>query len=106
MQLNDMLINELSSKILKITFSHSDIDIDSHFSNTQYLENAGILTFGDMATRIFEKTLRKREYEPVLLNLCFEDDKSIGLDMPRTWYIKKGKHALAIDHYYNYLNCF
>jgi len=99
-----MQIIELGNKILKVIFSYHDINVDLHFSNTQYLESAGILTFGDMNSRIFESVLKRQDHHSSILNLCFDDDKSIGLDMPRTWYLNKGKHALAIAHYYNYLN--
>lgn len=99
-----MQIIKLDKRIVKVILTHHDLDVDRHFDNTLYLERAGILTFGDMNSRIFRSTLSKRGMEPTLLDLCFEDDKSIGLDMPRTWYLNKGKHALSIAHYYNYLN--
>ncbi len=54
--------------------------------------------------RILENFFSNNGYSPELLDLCFDDDKSIGLEMPKTWYLNKGKHALSIAMYYNYLN--
>jgi len=62
------------------------------------------LTFGDTNYRVFEKFFVEKGYNPEPLDLCLDDDKSIGLEMPKTWYLNKGKHALSIATYYNYLN--
>ncbi len=62
------------------------------------------MTFGDTNYRVFEKFFVEKGYNPEPLDLCLDDDKSIGLEMPKTWYLNKGKHALSIATYYNYLN--
>lgn len=99
-----MKIETISKNIIKIIVDKNDYDLDNYNDNLIYLEEKKILTFGDTNFRVFEKFFKKNNYSPEPLNLCLFDDKSIGLEMPKTWYLNKGKHALSIAAYYNYLN--
>lgn len=100
-----MNINKISNKIFKVSVdSKEDFNLDNYFDDLIFLEKKKILTFGDMNFRVFEKYFNKLGYNPEKVDLCFDDDKSIGLELPNTWYLNKGKHALSIAMYYNYLN--
>lgn len=99
-----MKIEKIENKIIKVIIEEKDYNLDEYYDNLIYLEREDILTFGDTNFRIFEKFFQENGYKPELLNLCIDDDKSIGLEMPATWYLNKGKHALSIAMYYNYLN--
>ena len=99
-----MKIIKVSEKIIKIIVDQSDYRLDEYYENLVFLEKKNILTFGDTNFRVFDKFFIKNRYKPELLDLCLDDDKSIGLERPKTWYLNKGKHALSIAMYYNYLN--
>jgi len=99
-----MQIFNIDPHCIKITIEKSDYNLDEYYDNLLYLEKKKILTFGDTNFRILETFFKNNNYVPVPLDLCFDDDKSIGLEMPNTWYLNKGKHALSIAMYYNYLN--
>ncbi|MFA5841717.1 MAG: hypothetical protein WC835_01995 [Candidatus Paceibacterota bacterium] len=99
-----MKIQRTDEKIIRVTVSNEDFNLDEYSDDLIYLEKRNILTFGDTNFRVLEKFFLKHGYSPESLNLCFDDDKSIGLEMPKTWYLNKGKHALSIAAYYNYLN--
>jgi hypothetical protein len=99
-----MKIQKIDKKIIKIVVDESDYDLDDYNNNLIYLESKKILTFGDTNFKVFEKFFKENGYTPESLDLCYFDDKSIGLEMPKTWYLNKGKHALSIATYYNYLN--
>lgn len=99
-----MKIQKIADKIVRVTVEKEDYNLDEYYDNLIFLEKRKILTFGDTNFRVLEKFLLNNGYNPELLNLCIDDDKSIGLEMPKTWYLNKGKHALSIATYYNYLN--
>lgn len=99
-----MKIEKINSKAIKVIADQDDYRIDEYYDNLVFLESKNILTFGDTNYRVFEKFFIEKGYNPEALDLCFDDDKSIGLEMPNVWYLNKGKHALSIAAYYNYLN--
>lgn len=99
-----MKVEVVDKNIVKVVIEKNDYDLDKYFDDLIFLEKKKILTFGDAHFRILEKFFKTNGYPIELLDLCFEDDKSIGLQMPNTWYLNKGKHALPISMYYNYLN--
>lgn len=99
-----MKIEKIDKKIIKIIAEQDDYNLDEYYDNLLFLESQNILTFGDTNYRVFEKFFVEKGYNPEPLDLCLDDDKSIGLEMPKTWYLNKGKHALSIATYYNYLN--
>ena len=99
-----MRIEKVKEKIIKVTVDQNDYNLDEYYNNLIFLESKNILAFGDTNYRIFEKFFTQRGYDPKPLDLCLDDDRSIGLEMPKTWYLNKGKHALSISTYYNYLN--
>jgi len=100
-----MKIIQIDDKVIKVKVSQKeDFNLDNYFEDLIYLEKENILTYGDMNFRVFEKYFLEHGFEPQQLDLCYTDDKSIGLELPNTWYLNKGKHALSIAMYYNYLN--
>ncbi len=99
-----MKIREIDDKTIKVVVSDEDFDLDGYYDNLIYLEERNVLTFGDTNFRVLERFFLEKGYEPQSLDLCLDDDRSIGLEMPETWYLNKGKHALPIATYYNYLN--
>ncbi len=99
-----MRIERLAEKLVRVVVNEKDYNLDEYFDNLFFLESKNILTFGDSNFRIFEKYFLDNGYNPEMLDLCLDDDKSIGLEIPSTWYLNKGKHALSIAMYYNYLN--
>jgi len=99
-----MKIKKINEKIIKIIVNQDDYNLDDYYDNLIFLESKNILTFGDTNYRVFEKYFIEKGYNPEPLDLCLDDDKSIGLEMPKVWYLNKGKHALSIATYYNYLN--
>ena len=99
-----MKIEKIDSRVIKVIADQNDYNIDEYYANLIFLESKNILTFGDTNYRVFEKFFIEKGYDPKALDLCLDDDKSIGLEMPKVWYLNKGKHALSIAAYYNYLN--
>lgn len=99
-----MKIKEVDRKIIKVTAEQGDYNLDEYYDNLLFLESRNILTFGDTNYRVFEKFFINEGHSPEPFDLCLDDDKSIGLEMPKVWYLNKGKHALSIAAYYNYLN--
>lgn len=99
-----MRVEKIDKNIVRIVVDESDYNLNEYYDNLIFLESKNILTFGDTNYRVFEKFFAENGYSPESLDLCFDDDKSIGLEMPKTWYLNKGKHALSIATYYNYLN--
>jgi len=99
-----MKIQKINKKIIRVVVSQDDYNLDEYYENLVFLESKNILTFGDTNYRVFEKFFTEKGYDPKSLDLCLDDDKSIGLEMPKVWYLNKGKHALSIATYYNYLN--
>lgn len=100
----NMKIKKIEKNIIKIIVESKDLNIDEYYSNLIFLESKNILTSGDTNFRTFGKFFVKKGYNPEQIDLCFDDDVSIGLEMPKTSYLNKGKHALSIACYYNYLN--
>lgn len=99
-----MKIEKVDSRTIKIITNQDDFDLDEYYDDLIYLEHQNILTFGDTNFRVLEKFFLENNYNPEPLDLCLDDDRSIGLEMPKTWYLNKGKHAVSIAAYYNYLN--
>ena len=99
-----MKIEKISEKLIKVIVDQDDYNLNDYYDNLIFLESKNILTFGDTNYRVFEKYFSEQGYKPEPLDLCLYDDKSIGLEMPKVWYLNKGKHALSIATYYNYLN--
>src|SRR3989344_7066175 len=99
-----MKVQNIDDKIVRVIIEKGDYNLDEYYENLVFLENENILTFGDTNFRVLEKFFHDMGYSPELLDLCIDDDRSIGLEMPKTWYLNKGKHALSIATYYNYLN--
>lgn len=99
-----MKIEKADKRIIKVIVCQDDYNLDEYYDNLLFLESKNILTFGDTNYRVFEKFFVEKGYNPEPLDLCLDDDKSIGLEMPKVWYLNKGKHALSIATYYNYLN--
>jgi len=99
-----MRTKSIDKNIAKVVVEKDDYNLDDYCDNLIFLEAKNILTFGDTNYRIFERFFTENGYNPESLDLCLDDDKSIGLEVPQTWYLNKGKHALSIAAYYNYLN--
>ena len=99
-----MKIEKNNKKVLIITVDQSDYNLNEYYDNLIFLETKNILTYGDTNYRIFEKYFEQNGYNHEPLDLCLDDDRSIGLEMSKVWYLNKGKHALSIATYYNYLN--
>lgn len=99
-----MKIEKLGEKLARVVVSKDDYNLDEYYDNLIFLESKNILTFGDTNFKILERYFSAHGYDPEPLDLCFDDDQSIGLEMPHTWYLNRGKHALSIAMYYNYLS--
>ncbi|RMF05698.1 hypothetical protein D6764_04045, partial [Candidatus Woesearchaeota archaeon] len=56
----------------------------------EYLDRIGVLTYGDINFESFYDSLLERGAKIARNSLCFEDDLSLGLQMPETWYLNKG----------------
>ena len=90
------LVN-LENGIYSISLNRT-VDVDKIQRNLLDLADNGLVTFGHINTEIlpFENVERN--------DLCLFDDKTLGLEMPNTWYLNKGTNALSISMYYNFLN--
>ena len=99
-----MKIEQIEGKIVRVVVGQDDYNLERYYDDLIFLESYGILTFGDTNFRVLKNFFVDNGYNPESLDLCLEDDESIGLEMPKTWYLNKGKHALSIAMYYNYLN--
>lgn len=80
------------------------VDADRIHDDLSFLHRAGMLTFGDQTTRILFDEFQRLGYSVTLTDLCLEDDVSIGLQMPETWYLNCGLYAPSISMYFNFLN--
>lgn len=80
------------------------MDADRIHSDLSFMEQEGMLTFGDQTTRILSDEFHKEGYTVELTDLCYEDDLSIGLQMPDTWYLNRGLYGVSISMYFNFLN--
>jgi hypothetical protein len=98
-----MQVVKLEDRIFEVTASRM-VDADRIHEDLSFMEQAGMLTFGDQTTRILADEFRKREYDVELTDLCYEDDLSLGLQMPETWYLNRGLYAISISMYFNFLN--
>jgi hypothetical protein len=98
-----MYVAKIEDGIFEITASRT-VDADRIHADLSFMERQGMLTFGDQTTRILESQLKRAGHRPQLTDLCFEDDLSIGLQMPKTWYLNRGLYALSISMYFNFLN--
>lgn len=98
-----MYVAKIEDCMFEITASRT-VDADKIHADLSFMERQDMLTFGDQTTRILESQLTRAGYRPQLTNLCFEDDLSIGLQMPETWYLNRGLYALSISMYFNFLN--
>lgn len=99
-----MRIEKIDKKLIKVTVDQDDCNLDEYNDNILYLAVRKILTFGDTNFKTFKKFFDNQGYHTHGLDLCLDDDKSIGLEMPSTWYLNRGSNALSIATYYNYLN--
>lgn len=82
-----MKIEKINKKVVIITVDQSDYNLDEYYDNLIFLETKNILTYGDTNYKIFEKYFEQKGYNPEPLDLCIDDDKSIGLEMPKVWYL-------------------
>lgn len=98
-----MQIVKVEDKIFEVTASRV-IDADRIHGDLSFMEHAGMMTFGDQTTRILNDEFIKCGYSVELTDLCYDDDLSIGLQMPETWYLNRGLYALSISMYFNFLN--
>jgi hypothetical protein len=98
-----MRIVKLEENIFEVTASRV-VDADCIHGDLLFMEQAGMLTFGDQTTRILYDEFVKRGYSVELSDLCYDDDLSIGLQMPETWYLNRGLYAASISMYFNFLN--
>ncbi len=99
-----MKLEKINEKLIKIIVNQDDYNLDDYCADLIFLESKNILTFGDTNLKLFEKFFIENGYNLEPLDLCPDDDKSIGLDISKTWYLNKGKYALSLAAYYNYLN--
>jgi len=81
-----------------------DVEVDSIQKNLIYLSDNGLCTFGNISTEILRPKLELNNFKIEKSDLCFEDDLSLGLQMPDTWYLNRGSSAISISMYYNFLN--
>jgi len=81
-----------------------DVDIDLVQRNLIFLADKGLATFGNISTEILRPELERANFRIEKNDLCFEDDLTLGLQMPETWYINRGVNALSTSMYYNFLN--
>lgn len=98
-----MRVSKVQDRLFEVIASRT-VDADAIQGNLQFLEGVGILAFGDQTSRILQPSFEAAGHVIELTDLCFEDDKSIGLEMPTTWYLNRGIHALSISMYFNFLN--
>lgn len=80
------------------------VDADGIHEDLSFMERAGMVTFGDQTTRILADKFRELGYTVELTDLCFDDDLSLGLQMPETWYLNRGLYAISISMHFNFLN--
>ncbi len=81
-----------------------DVDVDKIQRNLIFLADAGVCTFGNLNTDILLPVLENEGYLIEKNDLCLEDDLTLGLQMPDTWYLNRGVGAISISMYYNFLN--
>jgi len=96
-------VTKVDKGVFEITASRV-VDADQIHADLMFMERQGMLTFGDQATRILQAELLDAGYDVQLTDLCFDDDLSIGLQMPETWYLNRGPYAVSISMYFNFLN--
>lgn len=80
------------------------INVDEIQKNLIFLADTGVCTFGNMNTDILRPILENEGYEIDSNDLCLEDDLTLGLQMPDTWYLNRSVAAISISMYYNFLN--
>lgn len=97
-----MRVIKLAPRIFEVTTSRV-VDADKIHTDLSFMEQAGMVTYGDLTTRVLAESLEQRGYTPTLTDLCYDDDKSLGLEMPNTWYLNRGMNALSISMYFNFL---
>jgi hypothetical protein len=81
-----------------------EIDVDLIQKNLIFLADKGVCTFGNISTEILRPILEDNNFKIERNDLCFEDDLTLGLQMPDTWYLNRGSGAISISMYYNFLN--
>ena len=79
-----MQIVKVEEGIFEVTASRT-VDADHIHEDLLFMERAGMLTFGDQITRILADEFQNQKYPLELTDLCYEDDLSLGLQMPETW---------------------
>lgn len=98
-----MRIIKIEKGLFEVTGSRT-VDADNIHANLAYAHQKGMFAFGDHTTRILHDEFKSQGYPVELTDLCYEDDLSIGLQMPETWYLNCGLYALSISMYFNFLN--
>jgi len=97
-----MKFEKLDEKLFKVTADEAISRIEAK-EDIKYLVDRKLATFGDLNTRILVEKFKQEGYEVELMDLCLEDDISIGLPMPDVSYLNVGEHSLSIPMYYNFL---
>ncbi len=98
-----MKITKLGDRLFEVVASRT-VDADSIHGDLSFMHKMGMMTFGDQTTRILYDEFTKLGHQVELTDLSYGDDKSIGLQMPETWYLNTGLYALSISMYFNFLN--
>lgn len=98
-----MRVIKIEEGLFEVTASRV-VDADRIHHDLSFMEQAGMLTFGDQTTRVLSDLFEKRGFPVDQTDLCFDDDMSIGLEMPATWYLNRGLYAISISMYFNFLN--
>jgi hypothetical protein len=98
-----MQVVKVEEGIFEVTASRM-VDADRIHKDLSFMEQLGMLTFGDQTTRILADDFKRKGYRVELTDLCYEDDLSLGLQMPETWYLNRGIYSISISMYFNFLN--
>lgn len=93
-----MKIEKLGHKTYKV-ITEGKIDEAETVEDLQFLKEKQLATFGDLNTRILARKLRELGYQVETVDLCLEDDISIGLPMPNITYLNTGEQAISIPMY-------
>lgn len=92
-----------SNNIYVVRFDQN-VNVDQIQPNLLYLADKGVSTFGNISTEILRPQLEKEGFNIEKNDLCFDDDLSLELQMPQTWYVNRGTNAISTAMYYNFLN--
>lgn len=98
-----MQILKIANRLFEVTAPRV-VDADRIHKDLTFMHMKRMLTFGDQTTRILRDVFTNLGHTVQLTDLCYEDDLSLGLQMPETWYLNSGLYALSISMYFNFLN--